>query len=315
MKALKWFYPRLLTFSICFTLGTLAVVIVFSPSSSKETNLSSQLIVNQQVAKQSEQSFKTYPSPEFIIEQITSNEPIIRRNIYKELFLKPTKTTTYYDFERDLDYPERADNVKLNYVNLNKYSPKEAIITFNHLRVHTAIVMQKQQAGWIVIETLSALEQMPDTKLEDWLQPISLVETNVSELLLKKVTGDNSSYYSEFGILKLINGQLVQVGTIPIETIKPQINNLPNWQNIKSLNSTTYQISTKLPTTITLRSTRSIVEYNNTIPQYSYWSDIDNSTHTYKGSWHNSSYKMLNFIEQHQNVLEWDNQQQRFVIK
>lgn len=310
MKIWKWFYPRLLTFSICFTLGVIAVLIMLS-STTKQVNLSSS---TKPIVEQS-QLVKTYQNPEYIIKLITSSEPIIRRNIYKELFLAPKKTNIYYDYQRDLEYPERADNVNLQYVNLDKDNKKEAIITFNHLRTPTAIIMQKQNEGWIVVDTLSALGQMADTKLEDWLQTVSLIEPNSCELLIKKAAEDNSSYHSEFHILKLINGQLAKVGVIPIEDIQPYLNNQSNWQDIKHLTKTTYKISTNLLATITLSTNDSIVEYDGTIPKYTHWSDIDNSTHAYNGNWYNRSYHVLYFHEDRQNILEWDSQQQKFVIK
>src|SRR6476660_2621699 len=51
----------------------------------------------------------SFNSPEEVLAALKSSEVSVRRNVLSELLLRPDINTVYYDYERDLNYPERAD--------------------------------------------------------------------------------------------------------------------------------------------------------------------------------------------------------------
>lgn len=308
MKLFKSFYSRLFAFTFCFMLGSLiAILIVQTPD---KLQISSKELVNVQNITVK----KAYPSPEHIISLITHPEPIIRRGIYGELFLRPNKDNIYYDYQRDVEYPERADNVKLEYVKLDKIS-ETAIIKFVHLGNPSAIILQKQINGWVVIDCFSSWEKSFDKNLDNWLQTISLIEPDIYEILVREVTTDASSYHSQLTIFKLVNNQLKKVGELPELVVKQHPNNKENWADIKNLTITSYQKPNSSNPNFLLNIKQEIIQYIGEVPEYIYWSDVDNSWHTAKQHWHNRPYKVLEVVGQKEVVLQWSSEKQYFIKK
>ena len=50
--------------------------------------------------------------------------------VFNQLLLRPDIATVYYDYERDINYPERADRARLQYVQLDDSPELEALLTF-----------------------------------------------------------------------------------------------------------------------------------------------------------------------------------------
>lgn len=321
MKIWQSFYSRLLAFSITFTSSTLLVSLFVTSVNRiniQESNLHqpTRIVPSHTEGKPATKTAtKNYHSPEFVISLISHSEPIIRQEIFRELFLRPTKNNTYYDYQRDLDYPERADNITLDYVQLDKAQPKAAIIKFIHLGMPSAIVMQKQQEGWIVLDTFSAFGKFWENNYTDWLRTESLIETGVCEILIKEATSDNSSYSSKLVIFKLIDNKLTKVGEILVEQVLPRYTNNKYIPNEKLLSYISYQAIYQPIPCIKLTQEHSIIEYIGEISTHKYWSDIDLCWHTAKQHWHNRPYKTTESISFSQRFLQWDNEKKLFVEK
>lgn len=308
MKLWKGFYSRIFAFTFCFMLGSLLAILFIKTPDRLKT------VIKEPVKLENTSFRKAYPSPEHIVSLITHPEPIIRRGIYQELFLRPKKDNIYYDYQRDIEYPERADNVKLEYVKLDKIS-ETAVIKFVHLGNPSAIILQKQINGWVVIDCLSSWEKSFDNNLDSWLQTVSLIEPNIYEILVREVITDASSYHSQLSIFKLINNQLKKVGELPELVVKQHPNNKEDWADIKNLTVTTYQKPNSSNPNFLLNIKQEIIHYIGEVPEYIYWSDIDNSWHTAKQHWHNRAYKVLEVIDQKEVVLRWNSEKQYFVKK
>src|SRR5205085_11855620 len=72
-----------------------------------------------------------FNQPEEVLSALKSDEVSVRREMFRRLFLTPTIKTVYYDYERDLNYPERVDRARLEYVQLDEGSEMEALMTFD----------------------------------------------------------------------------------------------------------------------------------------------------------------------------------------
>jgi hypothetical protein len=163
MKLLKLFNSRFLAFSISFLVGSLITLLfinTYSVFSSLQLRYNKRTVINHKVYKESKKQIKTYPNPEHIINLITSTEPFIRQAIFKELSLYPSQQKVYYDYPMDLYYPERAENINLEYISLDtKYSKgyrgsTKATINFTRSNVPMTIVMQEETKGqWFVLES------------------------------------------------------------------------------------------------------------------------------------------------------------------
>ncbi|MBI4851233.1 MAG: hypothetical protein HY819_05345 [Acidobacteria bacterium] len=321
MKLWRLLYSRLLAFSLSFSFGLVLVILIANLLTSLSTPTSVPVIKKmprEQEAKEQQMAIKTYPSPEYVISLITHNEPAIRRAIYKEIFLRPNKDSIYYDYLRDLDFPERADNVKLDYVKLDKEHSRAAIIKFLHLANPTIIVMQKvEENQWIVLDILSTREKFYSD--EDWAYTVSLVEPGIYEILINQATSDTTSYESQFIIFKLINNKLVKVGVLLqtkfIATPSQKLDK--DWLNkaeILERYQSHLQIAYSPKPTLKIDTYKSIVKLTG-LKETKRWSDIDLCWHISELAPHNRRYETLNFISYSQSFLVWDSQLQRFVTK
>src|SRR5215813_13539831 len=89
-----------------------------------------------------------FNSPEEVLAALKSPEVSVRRNMLGELLLRPEVNTVYYDYERDLNYPERADRARLQYVQLDASPEPEALLTFVRFEHPVALVFKKKSCGW-----------------------------------------------------------------------------------------------------------------------------------------------------------------------
>lgn len=320
MKFWKLFYPRILAFSLSFTFGLLVVVIIasllISPDIPINIPLKTKTLKKQNL---NQDSLKTYPSPEYIVKWLTSNEPLVRRAIYRELFLRPNKNNTYYDYSLDSNYPERAENVELEYVKLDKEHSYSVIIKFVKSGLPIAIIMQKEKENqWVVIEVLSASGKVSNN--DNWLQRVSLVEPGVYDLLVNEVMSDTEGYISQFAILKLIDKKLVRVGQLPEEEVlRPvsEFNFVTPWYDAKKLEltSTSYKVSYTPVPRISLEIDQSIIKFIINSEIVNSRSSNELPSNLTKKRFHTQPYKILSHIGKSQSFLEWDYQKQRFIKK
>lgn len=266
-----------------------------------------------------------FTNPQEVIQGLSNPELQLRQAMCHRLFRRPAGTNIYFDYQRNFDYPEPATDATLTYINLDEDPKKEAIIKLTYWCTPLAIVMQQDLCGWHVVAILSPWlgQGFKDTLDQDWLVPVSLINPQSNELLLKQSWGDNLTYQRRLLILKLIQGQLVKVGELEDCTIKP-VNHYSEkgWPNTKtyrwatydfqnstykSLNSITYTILGSITYTINEET----VEYANVTPAENYQSALNGCLVT--DHWRNRYKITQRKLPSLTSILEWDALQQRFV--
>ncbi|HWW75931.1 MAG TPA: hypothetical protein VNZ44_11065, partial [Pyrinomonadaceae bacterium] len=113
---------------------------------------------------------ETFASPEEVTAALTSEDVGVRREIFRRLFVLPGLTTAYYDFERDRDFPERAESAKLRRVNLDGEAGGEALVTFVRVDSPVAVVLKHGACGWKPVAAVSSWLRFEDYPYSDWLE-------------------------------------------------------------------------------------------------------------------------------------------------
>src|SRR4051794_22545571 len=131
---------RLLAFLACFGLGlalSLAVSFIAGLFSSRYETAPRLETSGQNRCVPAD----SFPSPEEILAALRSEDVAVRREIFRRLFVRPGAATIYYDYERDRDYPERAERAEVKYLNLDDQGDDEAVITFLRYASPVALIL------------------------------------------------------------------------------------------------------------------------------------------------------------------------------
>src|SRR5215217_3664438 len=97
---MRW-KSRLTSFAICFVIGLAVAFIVAFMLRQRHHRAQPQLTPCQ--------TNDYFNRAEEVLTAIKSDEVSVRREMFKRLLLLPEISTVYYDYERDLNYPERND--------------------------------------------------------------------------------------------------------------------------------------------------------------------------------------------------------------
>jgi len=258
-----------------------------------------------------------FASPEDLLSALKSQDVSARRDVYRRLFLHPGMAISYYDYERDRDYPERADFARLQYVRLDNSPDAEALITFVRFEYPVAVILKKSVCGWRVIAGLSAWLRFEDYPYRNWIELPEMIEPGVHELLIRDSTGDATRYVRKVRILKLVGDSLEQVAEFEEEAITPLDNyHGADWSDVKYHRSTRYdffQESTEQAARIRLETASDVVKYSAAAPAYTYWSETDGAWHVSPGHWRSRPAKQIKSLDTCVEQLVWDKQRKRFV--
>src|ERR1041385_9181782 len=162
-----------------------------------------------------------FNSPEEVLAALKSPEVSVRRTMLSRLLLRPDVATVYYDYERDLNYPERADRAQLQYVQLDASPEPEALLTFVRFEHPIALVFKKKSCGWQLVTALSSWLRFEDYPYENWLSLPETIEPGIHQLLIRDSYGDSTSYIRKARLLRLNDNALTQVAEIEEEAIEP----------------------------------------------------------------------------------------------
>ncbi|MEW6736675.1 MAG: hypothetical protein AB1489_35630, partial [Acidobacteriota bacterium] len=241
----------------------------------------------------------------------------IRRQIYRRLFLQPGISTIYYDYERDLDYPERAESALLQYVNLDESPDKEALITFIRFGNPVALILQKSDCGWRLIAAMSAWLRFEDYPYDNWLELVQTIRPGVHEILVRESLGDGAQYFRKARLLKLINGVLRQIAEIEEETIKPLDGyTKSDWNDVKHHQISHlkfFPTSSDQPAQIKIETITEVIRYSGNALSYKYWLEADGSWHSAKQHWRKRSSETKQLLESSVTQLVWQQQSSLFV--
>jgi len=305
---MRW-KSRLTAFTICFVIGLAAALIIG-------------VIVRRQRHRQRQTQITRcaiddyFNRPEEVLAAIKSDEVDVRRAMFKRLLLRPEITTIYYDYERDLNYPERVDRARLEYVQLDDTSETEALLTFVRLEHPTALVFSRESCGWKLVGALSSWLRFEDYPYDNWLTLPATIKPGIHELLVRDSNGDATSYVRKARLLRLDHGRLAQIAEFDEEILEPVKEYVGyGWNDVKRKQSRNVTFSPGDNPVIQIETTTSFIKLRGSIPSYSYWSETDGVWHAAKRNWNARSARVIEVLSVSTQPLAWIASEGRFVGK
>jgi hypothetical protein len=312
---MRW-KSRLTAFAICFAIGLVAAFLVAGILS----------LLRQRQRQRDQQTQLTrcqgndyFNRPEEVLTAIKSHEVDVRREMLKRLLVRPDISTVYYDYERDLNYPERIDRARLQYVQLDDTPETEALLTFVRLEHPTALIFSRESCGWKLVDALSSWLRFEDYPYDNWLTLPTTIKPGIHELLVRESNGDATSYVRRARLLRLDRGQLVQIAQIDEEILEPVREYVGyGWNDVKrkqSNNITFTPGSAGENPVIQIETTTSFVKLHGPVPSYSYWLETDGTWHTNKRNWSARSSRVIEVRSVNKESLVWTESAGKFVGK
>ena len=299
---MRW-KSRVVAFIVCFAIGLVVASIVFRIISRK---LKERTTTSPCVAAD------YFNSPEEVLEALKSPEVNVRKSMFQRLLLRPDIATVYYDYERDLNYPERVDRARLEYVQLDETPESEALLTFVRFEHPIALVFNKKTCGWHLVTALSSWLRFEDYPYENWLSTPRAIEPGVHQILVRDSYGDATSYVRKARLLRLHDDVLTQVAEIEEEAIEPLSGyNGADWNDVKRHRVNHY---TMVDDSATIRNqlTEEIIKLNGATPRYSYWLETDGSWHTRESNWNRRASTRVKLVGATLQTSLWNSQDGRF---
>jgi hypothetical protein len=305
---MRW-KSRVTAFAICFVIGLGCAFIVAA--------LLGLLRHRQPQAPRTPCQVNEYfDRPEDVLAAIKSDEVDVRRAMFKRLLLRPDISTVYYDYERDLNYPERADRTRLQYVQLDDTPDTEVLITFMRLDHPTALVFSRESCGWKLVAALSSWLRFEDYPYENWLTLPTTIKPGIHELLVRDSNGDATSYVRKARLLRLDQGRLVQIGEFDEEVLEPVKEYVGyGWNDVKRRRTSYATFSPGVNPVIELETTTSLIKLVGPIPSYSYWLETDGTWHARKRNWTARAAELIEAKGVSRQPLVWLTSEGRFAGK
>jgi len=288
---MRW-KSRLTSFAICFAIGLVVALIVAAFLRQRHHKTQPQLTRCQ--------ADDYFDRPEEVLAAIKSNEVSVCREMHKRLLLRPEISTVYYDYERDLNYPERADRARLEYVQLDDTGETEAVLTFVRLEHPMALIFSKDSCGWKPVGALGSWLRFEDYPYDNWLTLPTTIKHGVHELLVRESNGDATSYIRKARLLRLDRGHLIQIAEFDEEILGP-VNDYAgdDWSDVKQKQSSKVTFFFGENAGFEIETTTSLIKLHGPIPSYSYWLETDGTWHTKKRNWNARSSQVLRVLKVH----------------
>lgn len=309
---MRW-KSRLSAFTICFVIGFLLASIVAGLRSLFRHKLS-----ERSASTMSQCATGDYFNhPEEVLAALKNPEVSVRKAIGSRLLLRPDVATVYYDYERDLNYPERADRARLQYVQLDNSPEEEALLTFVRFEHPVALVFKQESCGWRRVSAISSWLRFEDYPYENWLSLPETIEPGIHQLLVRESHGDSTSYLRKAQLFRLTADGLSQIAEIEEEAIEP----LTQYDGSDSTDVKLHRVSifnfrserNGKSVSITNTVTSGVIKLNGTPPHYTYWLDTDGSWHARESNWHRRAASRVKSLGVSREVLVWNSQEGRFV--
>jgi hypothetical protein len=257
-----------------------------------------------------EASFKSIDE---IIAALKSDDVSVRRGVHRKLFVRPALQTTYFDYERDNEYPERAENVSWQLAQLND-GKAEAVIRFARLENPIAVVLREDDCGWFVIAVFSSWLRFDDYPSNDWFELKETIERGVFEILLRESTGDAVSYVRKVRVLKLIGDHFKQIAEVEEERIQPFENYYgKDWSNVKLISQS--KLDFENPGRIKINTTEEQIKFEGEPSSQLFFSETDGTWHAKRKHWRTRNFKQMKLIEKKTGVMVWDNKSFEFRLQ
>lgn len=254
--------------------------------------------------------------PEEVLTAIKSDEVGVRREMFKRLLLRPDISTVYYDYERDLNYPERTDRARLQYAQLDDTPEPEALLMFVRLEHPTALIFNRESCGWRLVGALNSWLRLEDYPYDNWLTLPSTIKPGIHELLVRESNGDATSYVRKSRLLRLDRGHLLQIAEFDEEVLEAvEGYGRRDWNDVKHRQSSSVTFSPGTNPVIQIETTKSLIKLRGPIPSYSYWLETDGTWHAKKRNWRGRSSQVIRALGVTKESLVWNGSEGRFVRK
>lgn len=303
---------RATAFTVCFAIGLVAAFIIAGIVSLRRQRQQPQTQLSRC------QGGDYFNRPEEVLAAIKSDEVAVRREMLKRLLLRPDISSVYYDYERDLNYPERTDRVRLEYLQLDDTPETEALLTFVRLEHPTALIFSKESCGWKLVTALSSWLRFDDYPYDNWLTLPTTIKPGVHELLVRDSNGDATSYVRRARLLRLDRGQLVEIAQFDEEILEPVADYVrTDWNDIKEKQTTRVTLPdlAHANPAIQIETTTALIKLRGSTPSYSYWLESDGNWHARKRNWSARASDQLKVLGIDRKQLVWSASETRFVSK
>jgi len=308
---MRW-KSRLTAFTICFAIGLTAAFIVAAIVGLRRHR---QRQPQSQLTRCAASDY--FNRPEEVLTAIKSEEVDVRRAMFKRLLLRPDISNVYYDYERDLNYPERTDRARLEYVQLDDTPDTEALLTFVRLEHPTALIFSKDSCGWKLVTALSSWLRFEDYPYTNWLTLPTTIKPGIHELLVRESNGDATSYVRKARLLRLDRGQLVQIAEVDEEVLEPVKDYMGHdWSDVKRKQSSFITFAPGSPSAkpvMQIETTTSSIKLSGDMLFYSYWLETDGTWHARRRNWSARSSQQLKVQRVIKQSLVWNASEGRFV--
>ena len=305
---MRW-KSRTIAFVVCFAVGFLAAAIVAALLRHKQNE--------QSTSTMSPCASDYFNHPEEVLAALKHPEVSVRRTIFSRLLLRPDIGTIYYDYERDLNYPGRADRARLQYIQLDDSPEEEALLTFVRFEHPVALVFKKRSCGWRLVAAISSWLRFEDYPYDNWLSLVETIEPGIRQLLVRDSHGDSTSYVRKARVLRLTGDVLTQVAEFEEEAIEPlNTDDESDWNDLKlhRVNRSLFMYEREGEgATIRNDVTAEVIKLNGAAPQYSYWLETDSTWHVGQSNWSRRPATRVKPVSVSREFLEWNPQEGRFV--
>jgi hypothetical protein len=259
----------------------------------------------------------TFSSPEEVLAALRNDDVSVRREMSRRLFLLPGFTTAYYDYERDRDFPERAEATRIERVNLDDSPDEEALITFVRLESPVAVVMKRQACGWKAVAAVSSWLRFEDYPYDNWLELPEAISPGRHALLVHDSTGDATRYTRRARVLSLVGDHLEQVAEVEEESIGPVEGYAgADWPEVKRRRTAgvTFTPPTNgSPARLRVEYRDDVVRYSGVGPLNVYWREGDGVWHQARRHWRTRHCDVVKPAVVGEEQFVWSEQKKRFV--
>src|SRR2546423_5915771 len=260
---------------------------------------------------------ESFASPDEVLAALSSVDVGVRREIFRRLFLRPGVETSYYDYERDKDFPERAEGARLQLVNLDDSPGKEAVITFVRNDSPVAVVLKRCACGWKTVAAISSWLRFEDYPYADWIELPEAIRLSMHVIVVRDSTGDATRYTRRARVLSLVGERLEQVAEVEEELIAPVEGYAgADWAEVKRRRSGVLAFappSGGSPARLRVEYRDEVVRFNGVEPLNVYWREGDGVWHQARRHWRSRQCEVLKPAAVSEEQFVWSEQKNRFV--
>ncbi|MFL6332863.1 MAG: hypothetical protein ACJ754_05895 [Pyrinomonadaceae bacterium] len=260
---------------------------------------------------------EAFTSPGEVLAALKDEEVGVRREVFRRLLLRPGVETVYYDYERDKDFPERAEAARLQFVNLDDSPEDEALVTFVRADSPVAVVLKRCACGWQAVGVVSPWLRFEDYPYTDWIELPEAIRPGQHLILVRESTGNATSYTRRARVFRLAGDHLEQVAAIDEETIAPVEGYAgAGWSDVKERRVASYSftpLTGGAPARLSVGYKEGMVRYSGVAPTNAYWREGDGAWHEARRHWRARAREVIKAVPVSEEQFVWSEQKNRFV--